>query len=115
MPVDVFDQDIGPSATGAGDLLMVGQVAVLRSRHGKFELDVGIELTLPTGSTSLLAGSTGVRAFVSAAVKAGPFDLIANLSHQWVVAGPISGVQFFQANGALGYPLGRITPFVAVL
>jgi len=45
-------------------------------------------------------------------MKLGPIDLIANLSHQWEVAGSLSRVQLFQANAALGYPLGRITPFV---
>ena len=112
MPVLIQDLDEGDSATGAGDLVLVGQAAVLKARHGKIELDVGVELTLPTGSRSVLAGSTAVRPFVSGAIKLGPLDLIANLSHQWVVAGPVSGVQLFQANGALGYPLGWITPFV---
>ena len=49
---------------------------------------------------------------MNGAIKLGPLDLIANLSHQWVVAGPVSGVQLFQANAALGYPLGWVTPFV---
>jgi len=75
-------------------------------------VDVGIELTLPTGSATLLAGSTAVRPFVSGAIKLGPLALIANLSHQWVATGPVSGVQQFQANTALGYPLDRVTPFV---
>ena len=114
MPVLVQDADMEGSTTSAGDLVLAGQAAVLRARHGTIQLDVGVELTLPTGPTSILAGNTAVRPFVSGAVKLGPFDLIANLSHQWMVAGPISGVQLFQANGALGFPLGRITPFVEV-
>lgn len=112
MPVLVQDRGAGDLATGAGDLVLVGQAAVLESRHGKLELDIGVELTLPTGSISLGAGSTAVRPFVSGAIKLGPLDLIANLSHEWVVAGPSSGGQLFQANAALGYPLARITPFV---
>lgn len=112
MPVVVLDPDRGEAATGAGDVIVVGQAAVLKSRREKVELDVGVELTLPTGSARLLAGSTAVRPFVSGAIKLGPLDLIANLSHQWVVAGPVSGVQLFQANVALGYPLDRVTPFV---
>ncbi len=97
MPVVALDPDRGEAATGAGDLLVVG---------------LGVELTLPTGSAKLLAGSTAVRPFVGGAIKLGPLDLIANLSHQWVAAGPVSGVQQFQANTALGYPLDRVTPFV---
>jgi hypothetical protein len=112
MPVLIRDLDPGDSATGAGDLVLAGEVAVLKARHGKIQLDVGVELTLPTGSTSNLAGSTAVEPFVSGAIKVGPLDLIANLSHQWLVAGPVSGVQRFRANAALGYPLGLVTPFV---
>ena len=112
MPVVVLDPDRGEAATGTGDVIVVGQAAVLKSRREKVELDVGVELTLPTGSASLLAGSTAVRPFVSGAIRLGPLELIANLSHQWVVAGPVSGVQLFQANAALGYPLDRVTPFV---
>lgn len=52
-----MDQDNGSPTTGAGDVLVAGQATLFRSRYGKLELDVGIELTLPTGSTSLLAGS----------------------------------------------------------
>ncbi len=112
MPVLIQDLDAEGSKTGAGDLVLVGQAAVLSAREGRIELDVGVELTLPTGSGSILAGNTAVRPFVSGAAKLGPLDLIANLSHQWVVAGPLSGVQLFQANAALGYPLGWVTPFV---
>lgn len=112
MPAVVLDPDMGESATGAGDLVVVGQAAVLKSRREKVELDVGVELTLPTGSAHLLAGSTAVRPFISGAIGLGAFELIANLSHQWVVAGPVAGVQLFHANAALGYPLDRITPFV---
>lgn len=111
MPVLIQELN-GDSRTGVGDLLVVGQAAVLRAHRGKLELDVGVELTLPTGSRSILAGSTAVRPFVSGAIKLGPFDLIANLSHHWVVAGPVSGGQLFQANAALGYRLSWITPFV---
>lgn len=112
MPAVILEPDRGDTASGAGDLVVAGQVAVLKSRREQVELDVGVELTLPTGSATLLAGSTAVRPFVSGAIKLGPLDLIANLSHQWVVAGPVSGVQLFQANAALGYSLDRITPFV---
>ena len=112
MPALVLDPDRGESAAGAGDLVVVGQAAVLKTRPGTAELDIGVELTLPTGSASLLGGSTAVRPFVSGAIKIGPLDLIANLSHQWVVDGPVSGIQLFQANAALGYPLARVTPFV---
>lgn len=31
-----------------------------------------------------------------------------------MAAGPFSGVQFFQANAALGYSLNRLTPFVEI-
>lgn len=112
MPVLIQDLDEEDSATGAGDLVLVGQAAVLKARHGKIELDVGVELTLPTGSRSVLAGSTAVRPFVSGAITLGPFDLIVNLSHQRVLAGPVSGAQLFQANAALGYSLNPITPFL---
>jgi hypothetical protein len=112
MPVLIQDLDAGGSATNAGDLVLAGQAVVLKARRGEVALDVGVELTLPTGSNNVLAGSTAVRPFVSGAIKLGPLDLIANVSHQWVVGGPVSGVQLFQANGALGYRLGWITPFV---
>ncbi|MEZ0333758.1 MAG: transporter [Gemmatimonadales bacterium] len=112
MPAAILEPDRGDTASGAGDLVVAGQAAVLKSRREQVELDVGVELTLPTGSATLLAASTAVRPFVSGVIKLGPLDLIANLSHQWVLAGPVSGVQLFQANAALGYSLDRITPFV---
>jgi hypothetical protein len=112
MPWLVLEPRGGETASGAGDLVVAGQAAVLNSRREKVELDVGVELTLPTGSATLLAGSTAVRPFVSGAIKLGPLDLIANLSHQWVLAGPVSGVQLFQANAAVGYRLDWIAPFV---
>ncbi len=112
MPGQVLEPRGGETASGAGDLVVAGQAAVLNSRREKVELDVGVELTLPTGSATLLAGSTAVRPFVSGAIKLGPLDLIANLSHQWVLAGPVSGVRLFQANAAVGYRLDWIAPFV---
>lgn len=114
MPVLLLDPDRGEMETGAGDLVVVGQAAVLKSPRGQAELDVGVELILPTGSGRVLAGVTAVRPFLGGAIKVGPFDVIGNLSHQWVVTGPVSGVQAFQANAAIGYSLDRVTPFVEV-
>ena len=113
MPVLVPDGPTEDPTIGAGDLVLTGQAALLTSRDGRSELAAGVELTLPTGSVSLLAGSTAVRPFVTGAIKLGPLGLIANVSHLWVVAGPVADVQLFQANSALGYPLlPWITPFV---
>src|SRR4030095_38321 len=71
MPVLIRHLDPGDSATGAGDLVLAGEVAVLKARHGKIQLDVGVELTLPTGSTSNLAGSTALEPFARGAVDRG--------------------------------------------
>lgn len=60
-----LEPDRGDTASGAGDLVVAGQAAVWRSRREQLELDLGVELTLPTGSATLLAGSTAVRPFVS--------------------------------------------------
>ena len=112
VPLLIQDPDAGDLATGPGDLVLAGQASVLQSLRWKTQLDVGVELLLPTGSGSVLAGSTSVRPFVIGGIKLGPLDLITNLSYQWVVAGPVSGVQLFQATAALGYPLGWVAPFV---
>jgi hypothetical protein len=112
MPVLIQDPDVGEPATGPGDLVLAGQASVFQSLRWKTQLDVGVELLMPTGSGSVLAGSTAVRPFAIGGIKLGPLDLITNLSYQWVLAGPVSGVQLFQANAALGWPLDWVAPFV---
>jgi hypothetical protein len=112
VPLLIRDPDAGEPATGPGDLVLAGQASVFQSLRWRMQVDVGVELLLPTGSASILAGSTAVRPFVIGGIKLGPLDLITNLSYQWVVAGPVSGVQLFQANAALGWPLDWVAPFV---
>jgi len=72
----------------------------------------GFELTLPTGGSDVLAGSTALRPFVAAGTKLGPLDLIGNLSYEWALGGTFSGTQLFQATAAVGYPTRWIAPFV---
>jgi hypothetical protein len=52
-----------------------------------------------------------VRPFVIAAVKAGPLDVIGNLSYQWFAAGPFSGTNGLLASVSVGYPWRALVPF----
>lgn len=112
MPVAMLDDDGDSTSVGAGDLVLVGQALAWQSLPWKAQVNLGLELTLPTGSETVLAGSTALRPFVAAGIKLGPVDLLGNVSYAWVVAGPFSDTEYVQANAALGYPLGWLTPFV---
>ena len=112
MPVVVADLGGESPRTGAGDLIVGGQAMVWTAGSWPAEVDLGFELTLPTGGSDVLAGSTAVRPFVAAGTKLGPLDLIGNLSYEWALGGTFSGTQLFQATAAVGYPTRWVAPFV---
>lgn len=111
VPAILQDPDAGSSSTDAGDILLLGQAMVWAPGGSRAELDVGLELTLPTGGSSVVAGSTAVRPFLAAGIKAGPLDVIGNLSYQWLVAGPFAGAELFQTTLGVGYPTRWVAPF----
>lgn len=110
MPVAFRDPDSGPSSTSAGNLLLAGQ-AIVWMREELAEIDVGLELTLPTGGGSVLGGSTALRPFATAGRKVGPFDVLASASYQWGLEGPASGTDRLQVALAIGYPFSFVAPF----
>ena len=112
VPAVLQDPAAGSPSTGAGDIVLQGQAMLWAPRGWPAELDVGLELTLPTGGSSVLAGSTAVRPFAAAGAKLGPLDVMGNLSYQWVVAGPVQVLELFQSTLAVGYPTRLIAPFV---
>ena len=111
MPVVVLDRDTGSSATAAGDLLLTAQALAWAPSDRPVEIDLGLELTLPTGDPDLLGRSTALRPFAAAGIKLGRFDVLGNLSYQWIVAGPLAGTEVFQTTVAVGYPTRWIAPF----
>src|SRR4029453_6911470 len=112
MPIVVADLGGESPTTGAGDLIVGGQAMVWTAGTWPAEGDLGFELTLPTGGSEVLAGSTALRPFVAAGTKLGPLDLIGNLSYEWALGGTVSGTQLVQANAAVGYPTRLIAPVV---
>jgi hypothetical protein len=112
MPVVVADLGGESPTTGAGDLIVGGQAMMWTAGTWPLEVDLGFELTLPTGGSDVLAGSTALRPFLAAGTKLGPLDLIGNLSYEWALGGTFSGTQLFQATAAVGYPTRWIAPFV---
>ena len=111
VPAIFQDPDAGSWSLGAGDIVLQSQAMVWTPSSRSAELDVGLELTVPSGGSNVLAGTTAVRPFGAWGVKVGPFDVIGNLSYQWTVAGPAAGVDLFQATLAIGYPTRWVTPF----
>lgn len=112
VPVILQNPSVGATTADGGDIVLGAQAMVWAPRDCPAEIDVGVELTLPTGGDSVLAGSTAVRPFVAAGVKLGPLDVLGNLSYQWVVGGPVAGTDLFQATVAVGYPFRWVVPFV---
>ncbi|HEU5109232.1 MAG TPA: hypothetical protein VFT95_11875 [Micromonosporaceae bacterium] len=104
----------GAPTAGAGDLLLSAQAAAWAPRDWPAEVDLGLELTLPTGADRVLAGSTAVRPFVAAGVAFGPIDVLANASYQWLAAGPGAGTDLLQTTAAVGYRTRWMVPFVEV-
>jgi Putative MetA-pathway of phenol degradation len=97
---------------GVGDLLLSGQARTWAPHDWPAQVDLGLELTLPTGDASRgLGGSTALRPFVAAGTKLGPLDVVGNVSYQWGLDGPLDGAEIFQAIVAVGYPVGVIVPF----
>jgi Putative MetA-pathway of phenol degradation len=111
VPVILQDPSVGATTAGAGDIVLGGQARVWVPQDWPTEIDVGLDLTLPTGGESVLAGSTAVRPFVAAGTKLGSLDVLANVSYQWIVAGPVARTELFQATLAVGYPLRWVAPF----
>jgi Putative MetA-pathway of phenol degradation len=97
---------------GVGDSLLSGQARAWAPRGGPAQVDLGLELTLPTGDSARgLGGSTALRPFVAAGTKLGGFDVLGNLSYQWGLDGPLAGVETFQAIVAVGYAIRWLVPF----
>lgn len=114
MPVVFLEPRDGPTAVGAGDLVLTGQAMVWTPRAWPAEVDLGLELTLPTGSSRVLTASTALRPFAAGGTKLGPFDVIGNLSYQWVLDGPAAYSELFQTTVAGAYRFRRLAPFVEV-
>jgi hypothetical protein len=113
VPLAFRDRDEGSSAFGIGDLLAVGQARVFAPTDWPAEIDVGVEVTLPTGDSEVLGdATTAVRLFVAAGTKLGPVDVLGSLGYQWITDGPFGHGQVAQAAVAVGRPVGWITPFV---
>ena len=115
MPVTFLDPESGSGRTNAGDLIVGGQVNLWTARVWPAQVDAGIEVTLPTGSPEVLAGSTAVRSFVAAGTKLGPLDLIGNISYFWGIDGRVADTQLFQPSVAAAYPLRWIAPFAELV
>jgi hypothetical protein len=112
VPAALRETDAEAWTAGIGDVLLSGQARTWAPRDWPAQVDLGLELTLPTGDSSRgLGGSTALRPFVAAGTKAGPLELIGNLSYQWGLDGPLDGAEAFQAIVAVGYPLRSIVPF----
>lgn len=111
MPIVFLDRDPGSSVTTAGDLLLTAQALAWAPRDRPVEIDLGVELALPTGDPDLLGGSTALRPFAAGGIKLGRFDVLGNLSYQWIVAGPLAGTELFQTTLAVGYWTRWIAPF----
>lgn len=73
----------------------------------------GVDLALPSGdATHGLGGRTAVAPFVTAGVAAGPFQVLADLSYRWSVAGPARGEEQITGGAALGLPRLGWVPFL---
>ncbi len=119
VPLTISDPSGPAFDAGVGDINLAAQARVWKSTELRAQVDVGVALGLPTGSSSIVAGSTSIQPFAIGGIKLGPVDLISDLRYTWTVAGPVSGLELFQANAAVGYSitdLGSIvtgvTPFV---
>jgi len=112
VPALIRDPDAGETVAGPGDVVLSAQAAAWAPRDWPVEVDVGLELTLPTGADRVRAGSTAVRPFVAAGATLGPIELLANASYQWLAAGPGAGADLLQATTAIGYRSRWVAPFV---
>ena len=112
VPYVIHEHDDARASGGLGDLLLVGQARVLTSNRWPAEIDIGIEQALPTGDHDALGGgTTAVRPFVAAGTRLASFDVLASLSYQWIVEGPIAPGQMLLASVAVGRAVGPVTPF----
>jgi hypothetical protein len=111
MPIVVLDRDSESSTAAAGDVLLAGQAMAWAPSGRPVEIDLGLELILPTGDSDLLGGSTALRPFAAVGIKLGPFDVLGNLSYQWIISGPVAGTELLQASVAVGYLARSIAPF----
>jgi hypothetical protein len=101
---------------GVGDVLLSGHARMWAPRDWPAQVDVGLELTMPTGDSSRgLGGSTALRPFVAAGTRLGPLDALGTLSYQWGLDGPIADAEIFQAIVAAGYPTRWIVPFAELV
>lgn len=110
-----LDPSEGSPRVGAGDLSVGAQANVWTPREWPAQVDVGLEVALPTGDRDVLAGSTTVRVFIAGGLNAGPIDLVANISYAWGLTGSAQDSQLFQASLAAGYRHGWLAPFVELV
>jgi hypothetical protein len=115
VPAVVADPEGPGSDAGIGDIVLSGQARLWVSPERRAQVDVGLTLGLPTGSSHVLAGSTVVQPFVTGGLKLGPVDLLGDLRYAWGVTGPLSDQELFQANAAVGYPIATGSPAVSAV
>jgi hypothetical protein len=112
VPGVVQEREAEAWTAGVGDVVLSGQALAWAPGGWPAQVDLGLELTLPTGDVSrALGGSTALRPFVAAGTKLGPLDVLGNLSYLWGLDGPIDGAEVFQAIAAVAYPTRWIAPF----
>jgi hypothetical protein len=112
VPAVVREPEAEAWTAGVGDLVLSGQARTWAPRDWPAQVDLGLELTLPTGDASRgLGGSTALRPFVAAGTRLGPLDVVGNVSYQWGLDGPLDAAEIFQTIVAVGYPVRRVVPF----
>jgi hypothetical protein len=112
LPVAVSDPSGPEFDAGVGDINLVAQASVWKSLEWMAEVDLGLAMGLPSGSGSILAGSTSIQPFAVGGIALGPVNILADLRYTWAVAGPVAGLELFQANAAAGYAVGELTRVV---
>ena len=116
VPVVARDPKAGTGAGGIGDLEIQNKFLLFKSVQYLTQLAAGFELRLPSGSERRqLGGETAIEPFVTWGIALGPFDVLADVAHEWNLSGGVRGQreQELTANLAVAWPLHRwFTPFL---
>ena len=92
---------------GVGNITLTAQARVWASGERQAEVDLGLAMALPSGSGSILPGSTAIQPFAVGGIKLGPVDVLGDLRYTWAVAGPAAGLSYSRPTSRPATPSPR--------
>jgi hypothetical protein len=102
-----------PSTVGISDVVIQNKVLFFESLPNRALVAGGLDVTVPSGDSKRhLGGHVAVSPFLTAGIALGRLEVLADAGYRWDVDGLDRRAQQIIGGVAVGWALGRWTPFV---